>query len=157
MINELILQSKDIDKTKNLGETIGQNLKGGEVIELISDLGGGKTTLTKAIVKGSGSINDVTSPTFTIRNDYTTNNGLKIAHYDFYRLGEDIGIIKQMLKETISETSMVNIIEWASKEVESLLPVRHVQIYIKVASLKSREFIIKYPNKFNYLFSNLSK
>ena len=57
-------------ETERFGALVGSNLKGGEVIELVSDLGGGKTTLVRGIARGSGSADHVTSPSFTLRNDY---------------------------------------------------------------------------------------
>ena len=69
--------------TTAYGLFLGANLRGGEVVELISDLGGGKTTLTQAIVAGAGSKDVVSSPTFTIGKQYTAGK-LRIYHFDFF-------------------------------------------------------------------------
>jgi len=63
-----------------------------EIIELRSDLGGGKTTFTQGLAAGAGSKDAVSSPTFTLKKIYRAGE-LHIYHYDFYRLNEP-GILK---------------------------------------------------------------
>src|SRR5690606_33786002 len=58
--------STSSEATERLGERLGKALKGGEVIELASDLGGGKTTLVRGLARGAKSSDKVASPTFTI-------------------------------------------------------------------------------------------
>ena len=57
--------SKSASDTEAYAEQIGNNLKGGEIIELISDLGGGKTTFVRGLARGMGSTDAVSSPSFT--------------------------------------------------------------------------------------------
>lgn len=141
------------DATEKLGENIGHYLKGGEVIELISDLGGGKTTLARGISRGAGSRDHVTSPSFTIRNDYQAKN-VYIAHFDFYRLS-DPGILRDLLAETIADPKTSVIIEWG-QIVDDVLPKRHIKIELKTTSEESRKAEISYAQKFDYLFKDLS-
>ena len=72
----------------SFGQELGNSLKGGEVIELIGDVGAGKTTFTKGLAKSLGITDEIQSPTFTISRVYegTKNN---LVHYDFncYRMG----------------------------------------------------------------------
>ena len=82
-MNRKELKSLNQDQFLMFGQKIGQKLKGGEVFELISDLGGGKTTLTKSIVKGSKSSDQVSSPSFTICNEYKALK-FTIYHFDFF-------------------------------------------------------------------------
>jgi len=97
---------------KALGERLGRHLRGGEILELIGDVGAGKTTLTKGIAEGMGVDEDVQSPSFTISRVYDTPQHLRLAHYDFYRL-HDPGIMAGELHETMRDTETVTIIEWA--------------------------------------------
>ena len=62
--------STDSKSTEKLGALLGKQLKGGEVIELVSDLGGGKTTFVRGLAAGSGSKDQVASPTFTLSKVY---------------------------------------------------------------------------------------
>ncbi|MBX4191001.1 tRNA (adenosine(37)-N6)-threonylcarbamoyltransferase complex ATPase subunit type 1 TsaE, partial [Candidatus Saccharibacteria bacterium] len=74
-------------ETESIGSLIGASLKGGEVIELRSDLGGGKTTFVRGLAAGAGSKANVTSPTFTLSRLYPAKN-FSIHHFDFYRLND---------------------------------------------------------------------
>ena len=112
--------------TYDFGEQLGRLCKGGEVFVLSSDLGGGKTTLAKGLVKGLGSSDAVTSPSYTICQEYKGRGGLLIYHFDFYRLSEP-GIVGMELAEVIDEPGTVIIIEWGDI-VESALPGRRVLI-----------------------------
>lgn len=120
---------------------------------LVSDLGGGKTALIKSIVKGAGSEDDVTSPSFTISNQYSAGS-LKLHHYDFYRLDEP-GIMRSELAEILADPEAVVMIEWGDV-IEDVLPTDTVKIVIQVIDQNSRKFRISAPEKFSYLTESLS-
>ena len=103
-----------------LGTHIGALCAGGEVIELIGDIGAGKTTLTKGLAMGMGIDEDIQSPTFTISRVYTSESGLVLAHYDFYRL-QDPGIMSAELRESVNDPKTVTVIEWGGV-VAGVLP-----------------------------------
>ena len=71
------------EKMRELGAAIGRAVSGGEVLELVGDIGAGKTTLTKGIARAMGIDEPVQSPTFTISRVYDSPRGLSLAHYDF--------------------------------------------------------------------------
>ena len=70
------------------------------VIELIGDVGAGKTTFTRGLAQGLGAKNEVTSPSFTISKSYALPNGKTLTHYDFYRL-QDPGLMSEDLAENL--------------------------------------------------------
>jgi len=80
----------DATSTAALGAQLGQILRGGDCVALCGGLGAGKTTLVQGMVAGLGSRDRVTSPTFTLVNEYTSPDkpGLTIFHADLYRLAE---------------------------------------------------------------------
>lgn len=139
---------EDVVATKNFAEKLGQKLKGGEMIELISDIGGGKTTFVTGLAKGAGSKDKVSSPTFTISNLYQTPN-FNIHHFDFYRL-QGPGIIRHELEENIDDASDVVVVEW-SNIVEDVLPEKRVVIHIKATGEESREISVSAPEELDYL------
>ncbi len=106
-----IFYSKNLNETESLASKIAQNILGGELIVLNGDLGSGKTSFVRGFVASLDSNDTVSSPSFTIRNDYVTKKIL-IAHYDFYRLTEP-GILLNGLIETIGDKKFVTIIEWS--------------------------------------------
>lgn len=119
-----------------LGEKLGALLGGGEVIELAGDIGAGKTTFTKGVARGMKITDDVQSPTFTISRNYDAPSGLRLAHYDFYRL-RDAGIMKMELDEAMHDPGTVTVIEW-SGIVNDVLPADALRIAIAVHPDDSR-------------------
>ncbi|HJP80861.1 MAG TPA: tRNA (adenosine(37)-N6)-threonylcarbamoyltransferase complex ATPase subunit type 1 TsaE [Candidatus Saccharimonadales bacterium] len=113
---------------KQLGQRLGSLLRGGEVIELVGDVGAGKTTLTKGIASGMKIDEDVQSPSFTISRVYDAPEAIRLAHYDFYRL-HDAGIMADELHETLHEGKTVTIIEWA-EIITGVLPEDRLTITI---------------------------
>lgn len=111
-----------------LGEKLAASLKGGEVIELIGDVGAGKTTFTKGLAKGLGVSDDVQSPSFTLSRQYEADGGLMLSHYDFYRLS-DPGILALELADIMSQPGNITVIEWADI-VEGVLPENRITIKI---------------------------
>ena len=74
------------DETQALGIKLAKRLQPGDVIAYFGDLGAGKTALTRGIAQGLGITDIVTSPTYTIVNEYLTGR-LPLFHFDMYRLG----------------------------------------------------------------------
>lgn len=140
---------ENIIETQNLATSIGSQLQGGEVIELIGDVGAGKTTFTKALVAAAGSNDDVTSPTFTVRNVYNAKD-ITIYHYDFYRI-EDYEVTKRELVETLEDDQAVLVIEWAD-DVRKAIP-EHLQINLKLVSADEHEraAIVHLPESYRHI------
>ncbi|MBO7720374.1 tRNA (adenosine(37)-N6)-threonylcarbamoyltransferase complex ATPase subunit type 1 TsaE [Candidatus Saccharibacteria bacterium] len=110
----------------SFGRKIGKNLNAPAVIELVGDVGSGKTTLTRGIAEGLGIKSPVTSPSFTISNHYAfakNNQKQYLVHYDFYRL-EDPGLMAEDLAESLNDQNTITIIEWADS-VANFLPKNH--------------------------------
>lgn len=144
----LSISTTSFEETESLGERLGAKLKGGEVIELISDLGGGKTTFVRGIARGFGSTDKVASPTFTVSKEYVSGQK-RIVHYDFYRLN-DAGLLQFELAESLQDPLTVTIIEWADI-VHDVLPSDRVTIRITSTGEQSRTFQIDLPTNRAYL------
>jgi tRNA threonylcarbamoyladenosine biosynthesis protein TsaE len=127
-------------------------LKGGEVIELVSDLGGGKTTFTRGLVRGLGSEDRVASPTFTISKVYDAGNK-QVHHFDFYRLHE-AGIIADELAEVAGDPSTVVVVEWADV-VKHVLPENHLTVLITQNPDGSRTLKFSAPEALEYLMKGV--
>lgn len=130
----MILKSEE--EMIKFGVEIGKTISAPFCIELVGDVGTGKTTITKGIAKGLGVLEEVTSPSFMISKRYETEKG-QLVHYDFYRLSEP-GIMSEDLAENLSDKNTVTIIEWADS-VADLLPENHVKYEIKLLDDGSRE------------------
>ena len=77
--------TKTVEETEEAGYNLAKGLKAGAVVTLYGDLGAGKTAFVRGMARGLNSKNRVTSPTFTIVNEYSGN--LPLFHFDMYRLG----------------------------------------------------------------------
>jgi tRNA threonylcarbamoyladenosine biosynthesis protein TsaE len=122
---------------QEFGLKLSKLLTGGVTLELIGDVGAGKTTLTRSIARGLGITDPIHSPTFTISNRYETQSELQVAHYDFYRLS-DAGIMKDELAEVLEDERTITIIEWGDI-VEEILPDSRITIRIRSDSEHSRQ------------------
>jgi tRNA threonylcarbamoyladenosine biosynthesis protein TsaE len=147
------IKSTSFANTEKLGFKIGKNLRGGELIELISDLGGGKTVIAKGLARGAGSKDIVSSPTFTISKVYRATN-FDIHHFDFYRLA-DPGIVSLELSEVINDGKSVVIIEWADI-VAGVLPTNRLTIKIESTGENERTIGLSAPSSLAYLFEGLN-
>lgn len=123
-------------------------MRGGETIELVSDLGGGKTTFTRGLVRGAGSKDRVGSPTFTLSREYQAPK-FTVAHFDFYRLGE-AGIMGDELDELIGDTAYVVVVEWGDI-VQDVLPRDRLTIRIQQTGDETRRLVMTYPDQLTYL------
>jgi tRNA threonylcarbamoyladenosine biosynthesis protein TsaE len=141
-------------ETEAIGESIGRRLRGGEMLELASDLGGGKTTWVRGLARGAGSDNQVASPTFTISKMYDAGQ-LQIHHFDFYRL-EKAGIMQAELQELLGDPAVVVIVEW-SGIVLSALPEERLTVTLEAMaeSESMRRVTLEYPESLAYLSEDI--
>jgi len=128
--------SNSHDDTAALGIKIASLLGAGSVAALNGTLGSGKTCLTKSIAASLGLKENITSPTYTIINEYPLPSGLIFYHIDAYRLNsvkefEDIGGIEILNSDNIS------VIEW-SEHISSALPSRAITITLEITGEESR-------------------
>ena len=121
----------------HLGRQFAKALSIPAVIELVGDVGAGKTTFTRGLAAGLGIKEAITSPSFTISKRYAfsplktsqpslATSSAELIHYDFYRL-DDPGLMAEDLAETISDPSSIVVIEWGGS-VSALLPPDHYRL-----------------------------
>tara|TARA_B100001123_G_C15135575_1_gene957221 strand:- start:361 stop:789 length:429 start_codon:yes stop_codon:yes gene_type:complete len=128
-------KTNDVDETINLGENFAQFIEKGDVFAFVGELASGKTTFIKGILKGLNFKNSVTSPTFTLVNEYDAK--LPVIHIDCYREEKLDRWIKLGLNDYFIDENVV-IIEWADK-MKTLLPENTIQIQFSHKSKNSRE------------------
>lgn len=143
--------SNNAGETERLAEAIGRKLNGGEVIELRSDLGGGKTTFVRGLARGAGSQDQVASPTFTISRLYQAPK-YDIHHFDFYRLDEP-GIMQADLAEFVGDPGAVAVIEWADV-VGHVLPQKRLAVTITQTPEGNRKLTLTCPPDLGYLLED---
>ena len=99
------------------------------VIELIGDVGTGKTTFTRGFAEGLGIKEPITSPSFTISKSYPLPEGSHLIHYDFYRLS-DPGLMLDDLAENLKNPKNIIVVEWG-ESIADILPSDRIKINIK--------------------------
>jgi len=114
------------EQTEALGEALGKVLKPGAVVAYTGDLGAGKTAFTRGLAKGLGASEPVTSPTYTIVNEYLSGR-IPLFHFDMYRLGssEDLFDIGW---EDYLERGGVCALEWSENVADALENPIRVQL-----------------------------
>ena len=117
----------DLEK---VGSKLIQGAKGVSVFVFHGDMGSGKTTFVKAICKFLGVEDTMSSPTFSIVNEYQTISGNTIFHFDFYRIKNeseayDIGV------EEYFDSGHYCFVEWPEK-IPTLLPMKYVEVFIQI-------------------------
>ncbi len=106
-----------------------------------AEMGAGKTTLIKAICKELGVVENISSPTYSIVNEYRASSGKIIYHFDFYRIHEEEEALDIGTEEYLDSGALC-LIEWPNN-IESLLPNDVMDIYIKVKDDNLREITTK--------------
>jgi tRNA threonylcarbamoyladenosine biosynthesis protein TsaE len=142
----------EVEKTMELGRQLGLKAGSGDIICLNGDLGAGKTHFTKGIAAGLGVDDQITSPTFTIVNEYESGR-LKLYHFDVYRVNnpdeiQNIGFDEYIFGKAVS------VIEW-SKYIAELIPEEYIEVNITKLPDRGENFrkivINCYGDRYDYV------
>ena len=147
----LEILSKSSQVTTDLGKNFSKILQGGDIIIFSGELGGGKTTFISGLAGGLGIKENLSSPSFTIINEYDAGK-LKLVHIDFYRLDgvdefDNIG-----LDDHIYDDSAVLCIEWGEK-IRQYIKKDYLNIsfnYITADEESINKRIIRFNSSSNY-------
>ena len=114
------------DETQALGQRLAKRLLPGDVIAYFGDLGAGKTALTRGIAQGLGVTDLVTSPTYTIVNEYLTGR-IPLFHFDMYRLGSSDELFDIGWEDYLARGG-VCAVEWSENVEDALRDAIHIPI-----------------------------
>jgi len=143
-----MLRTGSEEETIALGERLARKLPRRAVVVLIGNLGAGKTTLAKGIVKGLGAAepDEVSSPTFTLIHEYPLAGSKagaqepRVYHVDLYRLDDVRGAATLGLEELFEKEAVV-LIEWGERFPE-LLPDERIEVRIEAGDGDQREIAV---------------
>ena len=119
--------SHSTNETERIGEETGKTLRKGSIVALFGNLGVGKTVFARGLLKGLGYIGIVSSPTYTIANEYILKDS-KVVHFDMYRIDDEESLETAGFYDCLEDDSIV-IIEW-SERIENILPKDIKRVYI---------------------------
>ena len=112
-MEELIGEKETEDKAKNFASLI-KGFKNSLLINLIGNLGAGKTTFVRGLIQELGFDEFVKSPTFTIVESYESDN-LKVFHFDLYRIEDDNELQAIGVEDYLTEENVITLVEWPEK------------------------------------------
>ena len=112
-MEELIGEKETEDKAKNFASLI-RGFKNSLLINLIGNLGAGKTTFVRGLIQELGFDEFVKSPTFTIVESYESDN-LKVFHFDLYRIEDDKELQAIGVEDYLTEENAITLVEWPEK------------------------------------------
>ncbi|MGL4772040.1 MAG: tRNA (adenosine(37)-N6)-threonylcarbamoyltransferase complex ATPase subunit type 1 TsaE [Clostridium sp.] len=148
----MLFEVFSIEETTKIGASLGRLLNAGDIVCLTGDLGTGKTHISKGIALGLEITENITSPTFTIVNEYDSGR-LKLYHFDVYRVSDPDEIYAIGFDDYIFSNG-VSLIEWANY-IEEILPKDYIHIHIEKDLEKGesyRKIIINgYGERYSYL------
>ena len=136
---ELITNSAN--DTIEFGKSVARAVEKGAVISLVGDLGAGKTTFTKGVARGLGIMDNVTSPTFTILNEYTGEEK-RLYHFDFYRIEDPDELVELGFEDYFPSADGLTIVEWVEK-APSVLPKKFYQITFEKIDDDKRKIVFE--------------
>ena len=122
-----------VEQTEQVGEKLGAALRGGEIIAYVGGLGAGKTAFTRGLARGLGITMRVTSPTYTIVNEYLGGR-LPLFHFDMYRLESSDDLFDIGWEDYLSRGG-VCAVEWS----ENVSDVMHRVITVTIDKLSDEE------------------
>ncbi len=142
------LSLPDVAATRALGARIAAGLAAGDLVALEGDLGAGKTTLARAILRSLGVSEDVPSPTFTLVQVYETPR-LAVRHYDLYRIEKADEIWELGLDEALEEGAAL--VEWPER-ADGRLPGALLHVGLSATDTDSRMALLSGPAKWTRFF-----
>ena len=148
----MVFEINSVEQTTQLGINLGRLLNAGDIVCLTGDLGTGKTHITKGIAKGLNIDDNITSPTFTIVNEYDSGR-LKLNHFDVYRVSDPDEVYAIGFDDYIFSDA-VSVIEWANY-IEEILPEDLLHIKIEKDLSKVEDYrkitITPYGERYDYI------
>ena len=133
--------SLSLKGTQRISKIISKQLKAGDTVLLEGDLGAGKSVVVRNILKEYGVKNKITSPTFTLVNDYFSNK-LHYYHFDMYRIENEEEVENLGFEDIIDDETAIKFVEWPSK-VSSFLPKHFKKITVVKLGKNSRNIILE--------------
>jgi tRNA threonylcarbamoyladenosine biosynthesis protein TsaE len=142
-VKSLVIRTAGPDETRAVGIALGNSLSGRVTLSLEGPLGSGKTVLAGGVCEAVGVKGPVTSPTFTLQNEYEGADGRRVIHMDCFRLHgaeefEDLGVDDRLDDDTLL------LVEWGERAVSALGPDT-IRIRLEPGEGDERRIVIDVP------------
>lgn len=141
---EKIHISTSEEETEALGAALARELAPGSIVLLCGDLGAGKTVFSRGFARGLGVTEPVSSPTYTIVQEYELPTGNRLYHMDLYRIADERAALGFGVDEFLSEPGSFSLVEWPER-IKGLLPDTTISVELTHRSENEREIRIILP------------
>lgn len=131
--------SRSADQTRRFGMRLGRMLQNGDILCFSGDLGSGKTTFIQGIAQGWGSVDQVTSPTFVLVNEYYRMDGSTLFHMDAYRIDSTLEAEELDIDRMLHQGVLV--VEWAER-IDTVLPKERLTIKMAWVADEQRSLVM---------------
>jgi len=145
MSTEQTVLSRSEAETEALGAALARELEaGGGIVLLNGDLGAGKTVFSRGFARGLGVTEVVSSPTYTIVQEYALPSGRRLYHMDLYRISDEHAALGFGVDEFLSEPGAISLVEWPER-IRGLLPDTAIRVELAHRSENEREIRVIRP------------
>lgn len=136
---EIITSSEE--ETENIGKELAQSLCRGDSVLLRGNLGAGKTVFSRGFARGLGITEPVSSPTYTIVQEYELPSGGRLYHLDLYRISGVNAALAFGVDEFLDDPQGISLIEWPDR-IDGILPDNAISVEIEHLSDTERRLTI---------------
>jgi tRNA threonylcarbamoyladenosine biosynthesis protein TsaE len=136
-----MIKTYSAEETEHAASELAKKTSPGTVIALHGNLGAGKTVFARGFARGLGITQPVSSPTFTVIQEYELNNGSWLCHLDLYRIENSESALVFGVDEYLEDDSAILLVEWAER-IADILPEKTIHIKINRIDENSREISI---------------
>jgi len=133
--------SRSEAETEDLGAGLARKLAPGSIVLLRGDLGAGKTVFSRGFARGLGITEPVSSPTYTIVQEYELPSGGRLYHMDLYRISDEHAALGFGVDEFLDDGDALALVEWPER-IAGLLPDDAIRVELRHLSESEREIRI---------------
>ena len=137
-----IFVSRSEAETENFAAALAERLAPGAIVALEGDLGAGKTVFARGFARGLGITEPVSSPTYTIVQEYALAGGGRLYHLDLYRIGAPEAALAFGVDEFFDDPEAYTLVEWPER-VGSLIPARALKVTVRHRGETERELHVR--------------
>lgn len=137
-----IFISRSEAETEKFAATLAARLAPGAIVALEGDLGAGKTVFARGFARGLGITEPVSSPTYTIVQEYALAGGGRLYHLDLYRIGSPEAALAFGVDEFFDDPAAYTLVEWPER-VGSLIPARALKVTVRHRGETERELHVR--------------
>ena len=133
--------SNSVEETERLGAKLAESLPAGSIVAFTGDLGAGKTVFARGFARGLGVTEAVSSPTYTIAQEYQLAGNLRLYHLDLYRISSPQAGLAFGVDEFLNDPKAFALVEWPER-IGDVIPDDAIKIFIRHIDSGTREISV---------------